>query len=178
MRKPRVLLVALLCTLGLTSVAAAATPRGYLPPLAGPEGPVRLAFEGLRPTGQPLPGSDHFSARALRDLLILVEYRELAPGPHTQRLQLYAPDGALYQQFTTAIGTGERGPQPPAGVQAEHGKAPHHPGRRPESEQVATRLPVGGTWITQHSLYGPWRVEVYLDDARTPAVHRTLVLDP
>ncbi len=43
---------------------------------------------------------------------------------------------------------------------------------------MATRLPLGGTWITQYSLYGTWRVEVYLDQARTPTVQRTLVLAP
>ncbi len=141
----------------LTASAAtgggAITPRSYVPPLAGLEGPVRLVFEGLRPTGQALWGGDHFSASALRDLLILVKYRDLTPGPHTQLLQLYLPDGALYQQFMSAVGPGA-----PA--------------------QVETRLPVGGTWITQYSLYGTWHVEVYLDQAQTPTVQRTLVLAP
>ncbi|MFI5339005.1 MAG: hypothetical protein ACHQ7N_04110 [Candidatus Methylomirabilales bacterium] len=181
MRKPRVLLVALLLLLALAGVAAAGggatPPRGYVPPLAGPEGPVRLTFEGLRPTGQALVGGDHFSAKALRDLLILVEYRDLAPGPHTQRLQLYLPDGALYQQFTTAVEAGGAA-QGRAEAHPEHARAPRAPGEQPGKEQVVTRLPVGGTWITQYSLYGTWHVEVYLDQARTPTVHRTLVLAP
>ena len=107
MRKPCVLLAALLLTLTLAGAAAAgggaSPPRGYLPPLAGPEGPVRLTFEGLMHTGKALPGGAHFSAKGLRDLLIVVEYCQLDGGPHTQRLMLFAPDGALYQQFTTAF---------------------------------------------------------------------------
>ena len=181
MRKPRVLLVALLFPLALATSAAAGTgatpPRGYVPPLAGPEGSVRLTFEGLRSTGQALWGGDHFSAKALRDLMFRVEYQALAPGPHTQRLQLYLPDGALYQQFTTAVEAGGAA-KGPAEAHPEHALAPRAPGAHPEREKVVTRLPVGGTWITQYSLYGTWHVEVYLDQARTPTVQRTFVLAP
>jgi hypothetical protein len=123
-----------------------------VPPLTEPEATVQIQFDGLLHTGKSLPGGAQFSAAALRDLLITVVYQNLALGPHTQRLHLYAPDGALYQQFSTAF--------------VVEGSV-----SRPE-----TRLLVGGTWITQHSLYGTWRVEVYLDQARTPAAYRALVL--
>jgi hypothetical protein len=113
---------------------------------------VQIQFDGLLHTGKSLLGGGNFSADAVRDLLITVAYQGLALGAHTQRLNLYAPDGALYQQFATAF--------------VVEGSV-----ARPE-----TRLLVGGTWITQHSLYGTWRVEVYLDQARTPAAQRTLVL--
>jgi hypothetical protein len=181
MRKRIVLLAITLMIAALATSAAAgggATPRAYVPPLAGPEGPVRISFEGLLHTGKALPGGAHFSAAALRDLLILVEYRDLAPGRHTQRLHLYAPDGALYQQFATEFEVEGAGPTPRAGAHPAHGPAHRDPGGPPGSEQVETRLPVGGTWITQHSLYGTWRVEVYLDQARTPTVYRNLVLSP
>ena len=129
-----------------------ATPRSYVPPLTEPEATVQISFEGLLHTGKSLAGGGDFSAAAVRDLLITVAYQNLALGPHTQRLQLYAPDGALYQQFSTAFVVGGSVSQP------------------------ETRLPVGGTWITQYSLYGTWRVEVYLDQARTSAAYRALVL--
>ncbi|MFI5338951.1 MAG: hypothetical protein ACHQ7N_03835 [Candidatus Methylomirabilales bacterium] len=178
----RILLLAVgLMIAALATSAAAGTgatpPRGYVPPLAGPAGSVRLTFEGLRSTGQALWSGDHFSAEALRDLLLSVEYQALAPGPHTQRLQLYLPDGALYQQVTTAIEAGGAG-KPAAEAHPEQGMTPRAPGAQPGREQVVTRLPVGGTWITQYSLYGIWRVEVYLDQARTPTVQRTFVLAP
>jgi hypothetical protein len=181
MRKRIVLLAAVLMTVGLAAPAAAgtgATPRGYMPPLAGPEGPVRISFEGLLHTGKALPGGGHFSAAALRDLLILVEYRDLAPGRHTQRLHLYGPDGALYQQFSTAFAVEGAGARPRAEAPPAHGTAHRDHFGSPGIVPVETRLPVGGTWITQHSLYGTWRVEVYLDQARTPTVYRNLVLTP
>jgi len=122
---------------------------GYVPPLVENLGHVRVSLVGLLHTGRQDAGW-RFSGQTLRDLLIVVEYRDLAAGPHTQRLKLYAPDGALYQQFTTAFqatGQSRRG----AGW-----------------ERVETRLLVGGTWITEHGLYGPWRFEVYVDQAQVP----------
>ena len=122
---------------------------GYVPPLVEDLGRVRVSLVGLLHTGRQDPGW-RFSGQTLRDLLIVVEYRDLAAGPHTQRLKLFAPDGALYQQFTTEFtttGQSRRG----AGW-----------------ERVETRLLVGGTWITEHGLYGPWRFEVYVDQAQVP----------
>ena len=69
--------------------------------------------------------------------------------------KLFAPDGALYQQFTAEF---------EATGQPVQGKG------QPVSrwERVETRLLVGGTWITEHSLYGPWRFEVYVDQEQVP----------
>jgi hypothetical protein len=92
--------------------------------------------------------ADVFSADSLRDLLVSVNYSNLS-GTHTQRIELYAPDGSLYQKFTGAAGP---------------------------STQV--RLPVGGTWITEHSLFGNWLVKVYLDRDATPLVSSQFVLNP
>jgi hypothetical protein len=130
---------------------------GYVPPVVEERGVVRVHLVGLLHTGKEHPGRA-FSARTLRDLLLVVEYRALPAGAHTQRLKLFAPDGALYQQFTTEFtvnGDPARG----------HGHSRQGAGWRP----VETRLPVGGTWITEHSLYGTWRLEVYLDAAPQPA---------
>ncbi len=126
---------------------------GYVPPVVEEHGTVRVHLVGLLHDGKQPPGGKHFSTRTLRDLLLVVEYRALPAGPHTQRLKLFAPDGALYQQFTTEFAV------PLAGGA---GRGAH--AWRP----VETRLPVGGTWITEHSLYGTWRLEVYLDAASHP----------
>ena len=115
-----------------------------MPPLAGPEGPVRISFEGLLHTGKSLPGGGHFSAATLQDLLILVEYRDLAPGHHTQRVHLYGPDGALYQQFSTAFAVEGAGARPRAEAPPAHGPAHWSRVGAPPLRQVATRLPVGG----------------------------------
>jgi len=136
------------------SVSPSSVPRSYVPPVVEEHGRVRVSLVGLLHTGKQDSGW-RFSGRTLRDLLIVVEYRDLPAGPHTQRLKLYAPDGALYQQFTTEFAA-----EPPT-----RGKG--HPASR--WEPVEVRLPVGGTWITKYSLYGTWRVEVYLDQEQVPA---------
>jgi hypothetical protein len=87
--------------------------------------------------------SSSFSEASLRDLLIDVTWN-LPGGGHSQRLELFSPDGALYQRFTAPLGSG----------------AP---------QTIETRLPVGGTWMTQYSLFGRWSVAVYLDDDTSPA---------
>jgi hypothetical protein len=121
----------------------------YEPPLVENLGRVRVSLVGLLHSGRQDSGW-RFSGQTLRDLVIVVEYRDLPAGAHTQRLKLYAPDGALYQQFTTefeATGQSRRGAR---------------------WERVETRLLVGGTWITEHGLYGPWRFEVYVDQGQVP----------
>jgi len=42
----------------------------------------------------------------------------------------------------------------------QHGKQAYLP--------LETMLPVAGTWITDHSLFGAWTVNVYLDEEQTP----------
>lgn len=95
-------------------------------------------------------GGTQFSGGVVRDLSILVGWQN-ASGSHTQRLELFAPDGALYQRLSTQF----------AG-----------------SGSLETRLPVGGTWITQHSLFGAWRVEVFLDGGGSPITSGVFVLGP
>jgi hypothetical protein len=127
---------------------------GYVPPVVEERGVVRVHLVGLLHTGKQESGW-RFSGRTLRDLLLVVEYRALAAGAHTQRLKLFAPDGALYQQFTTEF--------------AVNGEPARGQGQRAQAWlPVETRLPVGGTWITEHGLYGTWRLEVYLDSASQP----------
>jgi hypothetical protein len=169
MRKSVVLSVALLAVLlwslpvearqagpGRTSApgGSGSGATGYVPPLVEEYGRVRVSLVGLLHTGKQDPGW-RFSGQTLRDLLIVVEYRDLPAGPHTQRLKLFAPDGALYQQFTTAF---------EATSQPVRGKGQHVS----RWERVETRLLVGDTWITEHGLYGPWRFEVYVDQAQVP----------
>jgi len=113
-------------------------------------GPARVRFAALTHDGKARHGT-HFSVARVRDLVIVVDWRTLV-GPHTQRLDVLAPDGAVYQRFT-------------APVESVDGRA-----------RVETRLPVGGTWITERSLLGRWRVRVYLDDATTPVAVAGVVL--
>jgi hypothetical protein len=68
---------------------------------------------------------------------------------HQQRVELYAPDGSLYQRLTGTI-----------------------------SLRTQTLVPVGGTWITAHALYGGWRVDIFVDRETSPIVSQSFTLDP
>jgi hypothetical protein len=92
--------------------------------------------------------ADQFSTTSLRDLLISMTYSNVS-GSHRQRLELYAPDGSLYQKISGAVA---------ASTQA--------------------LIPVGGTWITEHSLFGDWRVDVYVDRETTPIASHAFTLLP
>lgn len=144
------------------SVSPGSVSPSYVPPLVQEAGSVRVSLVGLLHTGKQDSGW-RFSGQTLRDLVIVVEYRDLPAGLHTQRLKLFLPDGALYQQFTTEF---EANGQP---VQGKGQPVPRW-------EQVETRLLVGGTWITEQALYGTWRLEVYLDQDRQSTAHGTFVL--
>jgi len=91
---------------------------------------------------------DQFSATSLRDLLIATTYSNVS-GAHRQRLELYAPDGSLYQKLSGAVA--------------------------PSTQAL---IPVGGTWITEHSLFGGWRVDVYVDRETTPITSQAFTLLP
>jgi hypothetical protein len=130
-------------------------------------GEARLYFVGVLHDGRQVRGQE-FPAGSLRELLIVVEYRHLA-GTRTQRLDLYTPGGALYRQLTTEVTLAGQGrPVATGASRPDRGKSR---GRTPApawGERVETRLPVGGTWITEFSLFGAWRVDVYLDQERMP----------
>lgn len=108
-----------------------------------------LQFVAVNQNGSETGGTQ-FSGGVVRDLKILVAWQNLA-GSHSQRLDLFAPDGSLYQRLSAQF-TG--------------------------SGTVQALLPVGGSWITQHSLYGAWGVEVFLDSARSPSTNGAFVLNP
>jgi hypothetical protein len=107
---------------------------------------------GLTLTGHLHNGSsqqgEQFSTTSLRDLLISMTYSNVS-GSHRQRLELYAPDGSMYQRLSGAV-----------------------------APSTQTLIPVGGTWITEHSLFGDWRVDVYVDRETTPIASQAFTLLP
>ena len=107
-----------------------------------------LQFVGVNLDGT-LTGGVQFGGTLLQDLRILAGWDNVSGG-HIQRLDLYLPDGALYQRFSTSFA----------------------------HAAVETELQVNGSWITQHALFGSWRVELYLDDGRTPIASEVFVLTP
>lgn len=116
---------------------------------SGPSAQLRIS--GLHHDGA-VKQQTQFAAADLRDLHLDVDYLQVS-GAHRQRIELFAPDGTLYQRrFRDVTVT--------------------------EGQPVNTRVPVGGTWITEHSLFGNWRVVVYLDTNQTPIASGAFALNP
>ena len=95
-------------------------------------------------------GGAQFATPLVRNLRILVAWQNVSGG-HTQRLDFFSPDGSLYQRVSVQFSG---------------------------ASSVETQLLVGGTWITEYSLFGAWRVEVYLDRNGMPTASSVFVLDP
>ncbi|MGH9709591.1 MAG: hypothetical protein ACRD37_03485, partial [Candidatus Acidiferrales bacterium] len=81
-------------------------------------------------------GDSTFSASALRDLNIVVTWKNLSAGHHAQTLNIVHPGGGLYQMFYTSFLTDKSS----AG-----------------SQTTTDALPVAGTWIVQRSMLGEWK---------------------
>jgi hypothetical protein len=121
-------------------------------PGASSEGTQNGVSAALTLTGRLHDGrsqqADEFSTTTLRDLLISMVYTN-AGDLHQQRVELYTPDGSLYQRLTGAM-----------------------------APRTQTLVPVGGTWITEHSLFGGWRVDVFVDRETSPIASQAFTLTP
>ena len=138
-----------------TDAGGQSSPLGIAPQAGGPGGAsgtqdglsAALSLTGRMHGGQSVSGGE-FSTTSRRDLLISMTYANVGE-PHQQRLELYAPDGSLYQKFIGAV-----------------------------ASSTQTLVPVGGTWITDHSLYGIWRIDVYVDRNTTLIATLSFTLTP
>jgi len=107
---------------------------------------ARLSFSALLKNGRARVG-DTFTLSELRELRVIVNWSQ-AEEAHLQRVDLYAPDGTLYQRFAGSF-TGDRRPV-----------------------AVVTRVPVAGSSIVDSSLLGAWCAEAFLDDEDAPIARR------
>ena len=121
--------------------------RPRVPPK--PPRPECVAIQVTSPQGPAKRGV--FSAHAHYDLDFAVQLvpRAATPGRVVQ-LKLYTPRGFLYQVLETSI------PQP-SPRRRGRGRVP-----KKQNTTASVRLPVAGTWITQNTLYGRWKVVPYL----------------
>jgi hypothetical protein len=104
-----------------------------------------------------------FSAGEAKDLTIEVTLSEDAATRPVQ-VKLFTPRGRLYQVLD-AVAEGNRTARPTRS-------------RRHERILVA-QLPVAGTQVTAHALFGEWRAEVHLDGAETPCIRPlSFVIEP
>jgi hypothetical protein len=112
----------------------------------------RLSYAALLKNGRQRVG-ETFASANVRELWVTATWTD-AEDAHVQRVDLFAPDGSLYQRFTTVF-TGAR---------------------RPVS--VMTRVPVAGSSIIDSGLYGEWCAELFLDDEDAPIARRRFDLTP
>jgi hypothetical protein len=130
----------------------------------------------------PDPGSTGpFAAYDTPQVWIMVQYdrRLVGNDPFDQRVTLYLPDGSVYQRMITPIdpfglgGNVDRSDISPVTIGLSPLKRNSALNQRPQApgkggKPSATRytayaqvpLPVAGTWITQHNLFGTWTVVV------------------
>ncbi|HEY7647759.1 MAG TPA: hypothetical protein VID04_02045 [Methylomirabilota bacterium] len=137
--------------------ASAPLPGPSAASATGASGPLALVqFIGLTQDQQALERND-FAVQTLREVKINVWWNVV--GTQTQRLELFAPDGTLYRRVSATF---------------DANALPRTQGR----VLVQTSLPVGGTWITEYSLFGAWRVDVYLAGQSSPVTTASFILNP
>jgi hypothetical protein len=138
---------------------------------------------------------DTFPIADLRDLFVFVVWPGVS-GQHIQTVQFLLPDGSVYSSQKTQFAIGGPvfsanvaasapnvvAPPPPAPHLMANANKTHAEGipsllmRSRGDSAVLTVLPVAGTYITQRSLSGTWRVRILLDDR--PALESEFTLSP
>lgn len=137
----------------------------------------RHEFARLRHAGGHVFGP--FVGPETNDVWVVTVYdRRQLDGPFDQVTRFILPDGNVYETRTTPV---EPGALP--GTRANRDDIAEVPvavqgaprlrrvarmlppgtiraGQRRNATYTAVRLPVSGTWITKHNLYGKWKVEV------------------
>ena len=133
----------------------AATPAGKAAPAAKQPAPeATVFFCDSADVECRLKRMITFDVTEIRDLWIFVAWKNLPAGVHRQDLRFALRCGEHYQTLTTFFSTVAL-PGLPANVQM--------PKQNQGDPTVFAVLPVGGTWITQHTLTGMWEIEVILD---------------
>ena len=87
------------------------------------------------------------------DLYVAVDYQNVT-GTHTQAVQVYSPDGSFYQGFNQS-------------VCIDGGCITNLPESVGTVAQYWVSLPVAGSYISQYNITGAWRVDLYVDGAKT-----------
>ncbi len=115
-----------------------------------------------------------FSAARTTDIIFHVLFEGMPGDEHVVTLKVYTPHGFLYRTLDVPIAPGKG--NAPMGTRRLTGypypvkvQAPHDvtvDGNHYASVDVS--FPVAGSSIVTNSLYGRWRVEVYMDGAKQP----------
>ncbi len=115
-------------------------PSPNLPPTGAP--PVTMSVIFCQDSGTACAPSSTFSLKALRDLNVIVQWRNLPQGMHLQTLNVLLPDGGIYQTYESTFEvTDSTG----------------------DTITVAKPVRFVGTWATQRNVVGNWQAQVSLD---------------
>jgi hypothetical protein len=126
-------------------------------------GPVREVFFASREEAACESGQREFVMDDLRSLHVCVAWTGLS-GTYSSQLTFLSPDGHAYQTLTLAFATPDA---PTTGATMDVGGRQYAIKRAGSGAQgealVVARLPVAGTYITQHNLAGGWTVRIALN---------------
>jgi len=145
--------------------ATPAIPPPAASPNASKKAATRTTAAGERSSARrrtlardPLARGPLYSAARTLDLELGVLLRRDVPPDARVELRVYTPKGHLYQTLRAL---------PPAPTPPGASSRPAAGASRAPSAWTGT-LPVAGTAIVNHSLYGEWRVEPHLDGSPRP----------
>ncbi|HWZ96287.1 MAG TPA: hypothetical protein VN025_00850 [Candidatus Dormibacteraeota bacterium] len=116
---------------------------GSVPVGGGNPPPAAALMDLCNNTANGCSTGNSFSLNVARDINIKVSWINVAPGTHTQTMQIIEPGGGLYEAKTQAfaIADGSAG-----------------------SVNTEEIFPVAGTWITERQRTGEWTIQISLDD--------------
>lgn len=119
-------------------------------------------------------GKWRFSAARSTDLLFHVVFKKNFDSEHVVTLKVFTPKGHMYRQYDVPVtsdsskgsGAVKQLDGYPYPVKVQVANPVEVDGIK--KKVVDVRFPVAGSTIVTSSLYGKWRVELYLDDATEP----------
>ena len=118
------------------------------------------------------------AATTVEDVVFTIKLRKAISGDHVVTLKVYMPEGNLYQSLGTPVsltGSQRRGKRPvpgypfPLDIQMA---MPITTGSDSDKQLVEVTMPLAGTAIVSNSIYGDWKVDLYLDDAQQACADR------
>ena len=112
-------------------------------PVQPPQPQVAAAMTVCNKTPDGCSQQQSFSLGTIRDLAIHVDWKNVAPGTRTQKLELLDPGGGSYQVLNTSF------------VEEDGGNG---------AAETDVLIPISGSMITQRSITGTWTFRVSLDD--------------
>ena len=155
------------------------TPDAGTEPEVEPVPTASIVLSGRPLSSEPAPTTTSFSLSSVPDLYVYTTWSNLC-GEHTELRKYYDPSGELFYQKLTAFSTDISEPVP----FTRKVDMPHNTSVLPAIANaqgafvMQDYIGLAGSWIGDHSITGTWRLDLYLDNATTPAATRSFELTP